>query len=37
MAAKKVIKAKQQEEYAPADAVIARRLGGGTLKEYVIR
>lgn len=37
MAAKKVVKAKQQEEYAPADTAIPRRLGGGTLKELVIR
>ena len=26
-----------QERYAPADAAIPRRLGGGTLKELVIR
>lgn len=25
------------EEYAPADVVIPKRLGGGRLKEYVIR
>lgn len=37
MAAKKLVKAKQQDVYAPEDATIPRKLGGGTLKEYVIR
>lgn len=37
MAGKKILKAKQQDVYEPADSAVPRKYGGGILKEYVIR
>lgn len=37
MAEKKLIRKVTEERYAPKDVSIPKKLGGGTLKEYVVR